>query len=268
MYLKIKCIFLCCLCLLIFTRCSEYELIVIECKSESIPILLFGGQSNVSSAGAKIRDMSPDYKRKYVDMLYTSNNSPIQPLNYNNHTNNNFGPEVALARAFENEYTQYLFAKFSVGGTGLDNDPENPDFNINSNEEYTNMVNYYKEVMDQIIEIGCIPEVKGFIWVHGERDSNDEITAANYEQNLIDMLHQLRIDLSLPDLPIIVTQLPHYLGNARRDLIRQSQFNAVDSVGNAHYILDDNWSPIDAVHLNASSVENMSEQMIPIVESF
>jgi acetyl esterase/lipase len=53
--------------------------------------------------------------------------------------------------------------------------------------------------------------VKGVLWHQGESDTNKQENAETYETRLTQMFKDLRQDLALPDLPIVVGQLGDFL---------------------------------------------------------
>ncbi|MFZ4775452.1 MAG: sialate O-acetylesterase [Terrimicrobiaceae bacterium] len=60
--------------------------------------------------------------------------------------------------------------------------------------------------------------LKGVIWHQGESDSNRDDTASSYGTRLAGMITDLRADLGIPDLPIVVGQLGSFL-NGRSDML-------------------------------------------------
>ena len=53
--------------------------------------------------------------------------------------------------------------------------------------------------------------IQGVLWHQGESDSRNEENAASYQSRLTQMFRDLRLDLSRPELPIVVGQLGEFL---------------------------------------------------------
>ncbi len=79
-------------------------------------------------------------------------------------------------------------------------------------------------------------EVCGLLWVQGFNDSISDEKRAEYEQNMIDLGRDLRRDLKLPKLPIIVVESSD--GNAEMNTARQNAVAALnkDQPGQAVFI--------------------------------
>jgi len=56
--------------------------------------------------------------------------------------------------------------------------------------------------------------IKGVLWHQGETDSANEKFAETYESRLTNMFKDLRTDLGLPDVPIVVGQLGEFLAES------------------------------------------------------
>jgi hypothetical protein len=58
-------------------------------------------------------------------------------------------------------------------------------------------------------------QIKGVLWHQGESDTNTVENASTYEARLSQMFKDLRQDLAMPDLPIVVGQLGEFLSAER-----------------------------------------------------
>jgi hypothetical protein len=56
--------------------------------------------------------------------------------------------------------------------------------------------------------------IKGVLWHQGETDTTKQENADSYEKRLTQMFRNLRTDLGLPDLPIVVGQLGEFLSQS------------------------------------------------------
>jgi hypothetical protein len=76
-------------------------------------------------------------------------------------------------------------------------------------KQYDDCVNGAKEVLAKFDESfphwkGRGYEIAGFVWFQGHKDTGSEMTAARYEQNLVNLIHSLRKDFDAPSAPFVV----------------------------------------------------------------
>ncbi len=76
-------------------------------------------------------------------------------------------------------------------------------------KQYDDCVNSAKEVLAKFDESfphwkGRGYEIAGFVWFQGHKDTGSELTAARYEQNLVNLIKSLRKDFSAPNAPFVV----------------------------------------------------------------
>jgi hypothetical protein len=71
--------------------------------------------------------------------------------------------------------------------------------------------NYYEKAVSRAGIAAQAGVIKGVLWHQGESDTEDQKKAETYEARLTKMFADLRQDLGLPDLPIVVGQLGEFL---------------------------------------------------------
>jgi hypothetical protein len=69
----------------------------------------------------------------------------------------------------------------------------------------------YEKAVERAKLAAPFGQIKGVLWHQGESDTNTEENAGTYEARLSQMLKDLRQDLSMPNLPIVVGQLGEFL---------------------------------------------------------
>lgn len=124
-----------------------------------------------------------------------------------------FGPELQLGHVLGDCLdSQVLLVKTAWGGRSLYRDFRPP----RSGGE---VGPYYRKMVDQIREAtanlkndfpGCNGEFElaGLVWYHGWNDGVDPATAVpEYEQNLVNLIHDLRDEFGIPDLPVVIGEL-------------------------------------------------------------
>ncbi|SDR70217.1 protein of unknown function [Polaribacter sp. KT25b] len=219
---------------------------------EEIHIVLFAGQSNMAGQGIVSNLSKQDIKR--IDnisdrvLISTSTNSikNVKPLSfYVSKGENKFGPElfVGLTLAEKNPNQKYLFIKKAVGGTSLygawnsnwskekadlaEKNPEKKKMKLFS--EHIKIINSNLEELK-----GTNYKILGLLWMQGESDTNKEITASSYQQNLEDLIAAYRKELDLKKLPFIIGQInvlprkykkgPEQVRNAMDSITRVDKF--------------------------------------------
>ena len=78
---------------------------------------------------------------------------------------------------------------------------------------------YYKQMIDEVHEAlstfvtDCPPlagrklNISGFVWMQGWNDMFDEKARAEYEQNLVHLIHDVRAEFKQPMLPVVIGEL-------------------------------------------------------------
>jgi hypothetical protein len=125
-----------------------------------------------------------------------------------------FGPELQFGHRVGDHFdNQVLLIKTAWGGKSLYRDFRPP----SSGGE---VVPYYKKMVAEIREAlanlendfpgynGGGYELAGFVWYHGWNDGVDPQNAVpEYEQNLVNLIGDIRRELNAPDLPFVVGEL-------------------------------------------------------------
>jgi hypothetical protein len=125
-----------------------------------------------------------------------------------------FGPELefghVVGEAVENEV---MLVKTAWGGKSQFADFRPPSSGGKTGVYYTRMIAQIREAVGSIK--ARFPQSKaeghelaGFVWYQGWNDGCDPQRAAPaYEQNLVNLIHDVRKDLAAPELPVVVGEL-------------------------------------------------------------
>ncbi len=130
---------------------------------------------------------------------------------------------------------------------------------------YKKLVDTAKAALAQLKKEGIDYRVRGVLWMQGEADAKNPISAATYARNLRHWHQRLLADLSLEPCPLVYGQaLPHTPPAERftdRDALRQSQANLDRDSGHADAYIWARMVPTegmelydDTVHYNAALV--------------
>lgn len=69
----------------------------------------------------------------------------------------------------------------------------------------------------------------GILWYQGENDTAEQAPALQYETHFATLINQYRAVFGDPDLPFLYVQLARYTGYAYTPIVRQAQFDVLDS---------------------------------------
>ena len=140
----------------------------------------------------------------------------------------NYGPELVFGHYMgELSAHDVLLVKVVQGGTDLRVDWKTPCSAANSSNNFTEdelaQESLYDALIDKANQIldpdqlaayfpqyaGKQAQIAGFIWFQGWNDGGKSVNEANYETNLTCLINDLRSDLNLPSLPVVIAQ-SHY----------------------------------------------------------
>ena len=125
-----------------------------------------------------------------------------------------FGPELQFGHvvgdALEN---QVLLIKTAWGGKSLHIDFRPPSSGGEVGPYYTKMISDVREALANLKKDfpaydGRPYELAGFVWYHGWNDGVDPKNAVpEYEQNLVNLINDVRKDLGAPKLPVVIGEI-------------------------------------------------------------
>jgi hypothetical protein len=104
---------------------------------------------------------------------------------------------------------QVLLIKTAWGGKSLDVDFRPPSSGGQVGPFYTKMISEINDALKNLKTNfpkydGRGYEIAGFVWWHGWNDFCDKNMVPVYEQNLINLIHDVRKDLKSPKLPVVI----------------------------------------------------------------
>lgn len=159
--------------------------------------ILLIGQSNMAGRGF-IEDVPPIYN-EYINMLRNGRwQMMAEPLNFDRPVSG-IGPAASFAQAWTEDHPGESIGVITCaeGGSSID-----------------------EWIIDGLLTRHAISEAKfametseiiGILWHQGESDSSGE-RYRTYEDKLLSLFKHLREELNAPDIPIMIGELGHYLG--------------------------------------------------------
>ncbi len=125
-----------------------------------------------------------------------------------------FGPELQFGHVVGDQFPeQVLIIKTAWGGKSLYVDFRPPSSGGKVGPYYTKMLAEVREALANLKTDfpgykGQGYELAGFVWYHGWNDGVDPKNAIpEYEQNLANLINDVRKDLNAPNLPVVVGEL-------------------------------------------------------------
>ena len=125
-----------------------------------------------------------------------------------------FGPELQFGHVLGDHFeNQVLLIKTAWGGKSLYKDFRPPSSGGETGVYYTKMI---QEVRDSLTHLkrdfpaynGAGYELAGFVWYHGWNDGVDpERAVPQYEENLVNLIKDVRKEFQSPNLPIVIGEL-------------------------------------------------------------
>ncbi len=121
-----------------------------------------------------------------------------------------FGPELGIGRVLGARFIEpVLLIKTAWGGKSLAKDFRPPSAGGVVGPYYTKMLEQYRAALAAIATqfpayAQCTPVLDGFIWMQGWNDGCDPAAAAEYEENLVHLITDVRAALGNESLPFVV----------------------------------------------------------------
>ena len=146
-----------------------------------------------------------------------------------------FGPELQFGQVLgDHVRSQVLLIKTAWGGKSLYKDFRPPSSGGDVGPYYTKMLTEVRQALASLKTDfpgyqGQGYELAGFVWYHGWNDGVDPKNAVpEYEQNLVNLIKDVRKDLKAPKLPVVIGELtgPWVQAPGAWATLRKAQANA------------------------------------------
>jgi hypothetical protein len=125
-----------------------------------------------------------------------------------------FGPELQFGHVVGDHFEEpVLLIKTAWGGKSLFKDFRPPSSGGEVGKYYTLMLAQVSEALAKMgsefpATQGFAYELAGFVWYHGWNDGvNPKTAVPEYEQNVVNLIHDVRRDLKAPKLPVVIGEL-------------------------------------------------------------
>jgi hypothetical protein len=229
-------------------------LIVLAIYELSFPVVyetfILAGQSNMVGAGGESSTLADSFKVMPPNIKFYEK---TVARNLVVSTVPTFGPEVRFCFELARKWPErnFLIVKYALGGTSLyawapvwDSVSAAITDNEKSGSLYTILMNSFKKDT-----IGKEINMRGILWMQGERDAMYLTSALNYLANFRTLIDSLRSQLKTPELPFLFGRIyaPTY---KYRDSVRSAQSHAARVISNTRMVVTDDLPLFDGVHFN------------------
>lgn len=146
----------------------------------------------------------------YARVLCSMNTTAVAPLSTN--CGSPFGPELVLGHALgKTAYSPTSLIKVAVGGTTLYVDWRSPLSGGTVGPLYTQLRTRIQSLKSDPASVNPLCKTQScrwsaFVWFQGENDSFNQANGESYEQNLKNLIADVRSDVGSPTLPVVIVQ--------------------------------------------------------------
>ncbi|QNN22013.1 sialate O-acetylesterase [Planctomycetales bacterium ZRK34] len=245
----------------------------IDNPAKPVKVFFLGGQSNMVGQGANadLSTLAPTLNGTQGDVVIWHNGDDnsnttsgwVKLAPGQGRSGSEFGPELALGRALADAYPDYQIAlvKHAVGGTNLDVEwnPNGP------GPLYSGFLESVSNALGALDADGLNYDIGGMFWMQGERDSRFTDMAANYQDNLLDLIAAVRSEAGVADLPFVIGRISENLPDAtytEEDIVRAAM-DAIAAGDDQVGLVD-----TDSFGLKSDSVHFNSAGQLALGEAF
>ena len=296
-YIKNNYIFFCLGLLFTSVACTNNSNVEVDKTSQVINVVLLAGQSNMEGAG-NYDELSQAIKNRITAtknrVQYALRDEEAGPLTYKTSDYHKkkygayktFGPEMliglTLAEAYPNK--RFLLLKTAYGGTSLygawnpywtkanaikaekgykENLPLFSMFSENINKQLTLLDNQKQPY-----------KIIGMLWLQGENDASKEFSAIGYQQNLTDLIKELRHKFNFK--PFVIGQINSTYGKFKQgpEIVRNAMQVIADEDVNVDIVntsINSNWLDYpkhDYVHYNTEGQVRLGKEFAKMLMKF
>ncbi len=238
-----------------------------------VPVFLLTGQSNMSGY-ASANDLTADQKKTvgntkiYTDMTWEDNGKLKKWLTLGpgfGSSTSNIGPELFIGRTLSDSLptTKIALIKVCCGSTYLGNYASKPNDcwvppssnNGKAGPHYMRMLSAietaFKSFNSAFDTAQYIPRWAGFVWFQGEFDGQVKSLADAYEANLSCLINDVRKDLKVNDLPVIIPMIDVQSQWTYNSIVRAADVAVKQKLKNVD-TMDTKGLPTDGTHYKAA----------------
>ncbi len=176
--------------------------------SKIAEVFILAGQSNMKGGG-KMSELFEKYKKISPNFLFFEKGQFISPFE-----KEKFGPEIGVAHFLNEVYPKKTIVLCKVAKTGSNLYWDWNAANVYDSyyhrpcgELYVRLIHMISQLRSQLQKDGFSVSFSAMLWMQGESDSCQELTARSYETNLSMFIKEIRRTTGVPRLPFIIGQI-------------------------------------------------------------
>ena len=232
----------------------------------SIDVYIIAGQSNADGRGY-INQLEAAYKRRYtIPYLWQKRIDNIENIYSPTSTlQDRFGVELSIAGELEFRNTNAIILKRAIGGIPL--------YPLSSYSycwkigESNSMYPLLKTMIDTVKEINDGKTINWkFVWLQGETDAEHQEAAAAYQQNMEELISQLKTDTS-ESIKIAIGKLKESTYGDYIAEVNQAFENIASSDVNVTVVDTDSLQLYDLYHYTTDSFNKLGIMMYNALNS-
>jgi hypothetical protein len=240
----------------------------------AVPLFLFSGQSNMVGLGTKTSDLSSEEKEE-IDNIKIYLETEGRNLGewaafgpgFGGMNGGGFGVELFFGRVLADSMpdTKLAFIKDAKSGTPLGQSSGwLPPSSGGPGTLYKNMMDHIDEALEKFNDAfdtsEYFPRWAGFIWHQGESDATNSSSANSYEENLTNLIKDLRTMAEDDSMPAIIPMINQGTGGMSWnyiDAVHAAEIATAEKLHNCDttYLKDYNLS--DGVHYDNPSMKKL-----------
>ncbi|MCP5515796.1 MAG: hypothetical protein H7A45_00895 [Verrucomicrobiales bacterium] len=207
-------------------------MVLLPLRAEEVDVYLLGGQSNMQGI-AKVADLPAGFPSAFARVRFWNGKAfePLTPGRTRTSTREGeFGPELGFAFGLGESGRPVHLIKDHASGMPLHHGwngnrweggepapgrrnfhPGGSPDDANTGLLYRAMIVRFRAGLEFLRSEGHTPVVRGFLWMQGEQDSKEAVSAGEYAASLKQLRRRVAEDVgATPDLPFAFGQvLPH-----------------------------------------------------------
>jgi hypothetical protein len=236
-------------------------------EKTAVPLFLFSGQSNMVCLGSSVSDLPSEDQKMSFENIKIHNRSDQASQGWSTlkpgfgGDANHFGPELYFGKVLADSMpdTKMAFIKDASSGTYLGQSGGwLPPSSGGPGTLYKNMMNHIDKALDDFNDAFDTSEYEprwaGFIWHQGEFDGwNDQSLANKYEENLTNLINDLREMAGDDSMPAIIPMITGSMWQYK-DIVRAAEIAVAEKLVNTDTTDTDGFAlSSDNIHFNAAS---------------
>lgn len=172
-----------------------------------------------------------------------------------------FGPEIGIAESMHEKYEGKLFLiKYACGASNLKDD-----WLTRESPMYGRFINFVKDQMNNLVNMGYAPTIKAFCWMQGEGDAWDGYYQEYYENtksfvaNVREDLKELSGEGTLPFIDAGISNSKQWefyrqVNNAKKQYSEESEYNYyIDTIAEGLHTDQEPFNEPDTAHYDSES---------------